>query len=81
MALAAALAPHAGALSLSHYATQSRLAKGKWVKIAIPENGVIARRIRCVCSGENDERGVKKFEKKFISILFYKYKYQNQIYI
>lgn len=40
VALAAALAPHAGALSLSHYATQSRLAKGKWVKIAIPENGV-----------------------------------------
>lgn len=40
VAIAAALAPHAAALSLSHYATQSRLAQGKWVKIAIPENGV-----------------------------------------
>ena len=30
----------ASALNVSHYATQSKLATGKWVKISIPETGV-----------------------------------------
>ncbi|MBR5170825.1 MAG: type IX secretion system sortase PorU [Muribaculaceae bacterium] len=30
----------AGAFNLSHYATTSKLATGKWVKISIPENGM-----------------------------------------
>ena len=30
----------AGAFDVSNYATQSRLATGKWVKITIPENGI-----------------------------------------
>ena len=33
-------ASHAGAFDASIYATQSKLATGKWVKISIPENGV-----------------------------------------
>ena len=31
---------HAGAFNTSIYATQSKLATGKWVKVIIPENGV-----------------------------------------
>ena len=33
-------ASYAGAFDTSVYATQSRLATGKWVKVTIPENGV-----------------------------------------
>ena len=33
-------ASHAGAFDASVYATQSKLATGKWVKISIPDNGV-----------------------------------------
>ena len=31
---------HASAFSVSNYATQSKLASGKWVKISIPESGM-----------------------------------------
>ena len=41
MALLAILcAGYAGAFDASNYATQSKLASGKWVKVSIPENGV-----------------------------------------
>ena len=38
--LAVMCVSHAGAFDASIYATQSKLATGKWVKITIPENGV-----------------------------------------
>ena len=38
--LAAMCASYAGAFNTSIYATQSKLATGKWVKIMIPESGV-----------------------------------------
>ncbi len=38
--LALLCAGNASAFDLSRYATQSKLATGKWVKISIPENGV-----------------------------------------
>ena len=31
---------YAGALNVTNYSTQSKLATGKWVKVSIPENGV-----------------------------------------
>ena len=33
-------ASFANAFNVSHYATTSKLASGKWVKISIPENGM-----------------------------------------
>ena len=38
--LAVCCAGHADAFNTVIYATQSKLATGKWVKISIPDNGV-----------------------------------------
>ncbi len=40
LSLAMLSASHAGAFTLNSYASQSKLATGKWVKISVPETGV-----------------------------------------